>query len=352
MVFNLTIDLIDVHPPKIFFRNIDVQDTTLIYKIFETVNFPVQGYDQDGNDFLVLSGKGVDFGQANLGATFPTESGKPTLISSFNWPIACDKVDLTKKDEFDFQFVVVDDQNRCSYYLADTLKVTVKVEPPDNEAPLIKLNGVDHLNLTYTVGDPITINLLGTDPDVSPTDLLTLKIADVEGTVQPENYLLTSTPAHTNVVGVFTWTTDCSIFENNDFENEYLFTFSVNDDRCRVANQDTSTVKITIHDRELEPVKFIPPNFITPNNDGCNDYFAMEEFELGTCGEVQVISLPKDNCAGRFVSINVYNRWGKEVYSSSNRGFRWYAENVSVGVYFYTLVFSNKEYKGTITVRL
>jgi hypothetical protein len=358
MVFNLNINLVDVHPPKIYFSpingidRIDVRDTTLTYKIFKDATFTVEGFDQDSTDFLVLSGKGIDFEQANLGATFPTRTGKPSLISNFNWPIQCDKVDLSKKDEYDFQFIVVDDQNRCDYYLADTLKVTVKVEPPDNEAPLIKLNGVDHLDLTYTVGDPISINLLGTDTDVLPTDMLTLKIDDVFGTVVPKNYSLTSTPSKANVTGIFTWLTDCSIFENHDFENEYLFTFSVTDDRCRVAKRDTSTVKITIHDRDPEPIKFIPPNFITPNNDGCNDYFAMENFELGDCGEVQVISLPKDNCAGRFVSINIYNRWGKQVYSSDSRNFRWYADNVSVGVYFYTVVFSNKEYKGAITVRL
>jgi hypothetical protein len=352
MVFRLKIDLIDVHPPKIFFREIDVKDTILTYKIFKDATFYVRGKDPDIHDVLVLSGEGLGFNAADLGATFPGQSGEPPLKLDFNWPIQCDKVDLDIKDEYDFQFIVVDDKNRCDYYLADTLKVTIKVEPPDNEAPLIKLNGADHLNLSYTVGDPISISVTGTDSDTSPTDLLTLKIDDAIGTVMPQNYSLTSTPAKANVTGVFTWATDCSIFENHDFENEYLFTFSVTDDRCRVEKRDTSTVKIIIHDRDAEPVKFIPPNFITPNNDGCNDYFAMEGFELGDCGEVQVISLPKDNCAGRFVNINIYNRWGKQIYSSDSRNFRWYAENVSVGVYFYTLVFSNKEYKGTITVRL
>ena len=61
--------------------------------------------------------------------------------------------------------------------------------------------------------------------------------------------------------------------------------------------------------------------------------------------------LPRDNCLGQFVGITIYNRWGRPVYESTSRDFRWYPDDGSSGVYFYTLTFSDKEYKGSVTVR-
>jgi hypothetical protein len=70
-----------------------------------------------------------------------------------------------------------------------------------------------------------------------------------------------------------------------------------------------------------------------------------------TCGEANLPHLPNDNCAGRFLGIRIYNRWGRQVYTSDNRNFRWYATDESSGVYFYYMTYTGKEYKGTINVR-
>jgi hypothetical protein len=44
------------------------------------------------------------------------------------------------------------------------------------------------------------------------------------------------------------------------------------------------------------------------------------------------------------------NRWGRVVYESDNREFRWYAEGEPSGVYFYLLKFTNREFKGVVSV--
>jgi hypothetical protein len=355
MRFKLDIDLVNVHPPVIYYGP-DKEDTEIVLmtdKIFDTIDFPVWGYDPD-NDNLQLNGSGLDFSMSDMGATFPGDTGMPPLESDFNWFLDCSKFDLALKNQYDFKFIVVDNHNRCNYYLADTLDVIVTVAPPDNQAPSVKINAVSEgQTLSYSMGETITLAVTGTDPDTSPTDLLTLNVAEQTGKLK--GYSFTSAPAKANVSGIFSWTPACSIFENmhydsEPYENIYKFSFAVADQRCHDIKTDTTTVNIRVRDVDQEAAKFLPPNFVSANNDGLNDFFAMVKEDPDTKELVNI--LPKDNCKGRFVGIHIYNRWGKEVFSSGDRNFRWYPDNLTSGVYFYSLIFSDKEYKGTVTVRL
>jgi hypothetical protein len=95
----------------------------------------------------------------------------------------------------------------------------------------------------------------------------------------------------------------------------------------------------------------------TPNGDGCNDYFALEG--VSPCSfnsdpnqnPDQQMSLPLDNCINRFESVKIYNRWGGEVFKSTERTFRWYAPDQAAGVYYYAVKYTNKEYKGSLSIR-
>ena len=106
-------------------------------------------------------------------------------------------------------------------------------------------------------------------------------------------------------------------------------------------------VNININDVEHKEDEFLPPNFISPNGDNKNDFFAMVKEDEIT-GELVSI-LPGDNCTGVFEGISIFNRWGKSVYHSGSRDFRWFPDETT-GIYYYFLKYSNKEYKGTITI--
>jgi len=94
---------------------------------------------------------------------------------------------------------------------------------------------------------------------------------------------------------------------------------------------------------------FVPPNFVSPNGDNLNDTYTMERLVPET-GEMENV-LPNDNCESRFEYVRVYNRWGKEVFRSSERDFKWLPDDTSAGVYYYTIKFTKKEYRGALTVR-
>ena len=63
----------------------------------------------------------------------------------------------------------------------------------------------------------------------------------------------------------------------------------------------------------------IIPNIFTPNGDGSNDLFEIRNLRSST-------------------TLSITNRWGKEVFSSSDYKNDWTADNVSDGIYYYRLV--------------
>ncbi len=326
-------------------------------KINESLNFNVLGTDVD-NDFLVLSAKGIGFNMANYNISFPGDQKNSPVSSIFNWDIACDNVNLDVKDEFEFQFIVVDDQNRCGLYRADTLNVSVKLYPQDNLGPKLFVTNLNPTmtlttdnTLDVTLGQQIELDVAALDSVLAQADMLHLELLSVttDGTVPPQGYSFTPSDALNEAHGIFKWNPDCSIFSNDDYENNYTFTFLAIDDRCFNEKADTIKVDIKIKDVDGGDTDFKPNNFISPNGDEWNEFFAMVKADPNT-GELVSI-LPKDNCTGRFVEISIFNRWGKKVYSSDNRDFKWYADGEASGVYFYLLTYSDKEYKGLINVR-
>ena len=63
------------------------------------------------------------------------------------------------------------------------------------------------------------------------------------------------------------------------------------------------------------------------------------------------IAFPSENCIRKFELVRIYNRWGNSVFESTNRKFRWYAPEQPAGVYYFLIKFTDKEYKGSISVR-
>jgi gliding motility-associated-like protein len=76
------------------------------------------------------------------------------------------------------------------------------------------------------------------------------------------------------------------------------------------------------------------PNVITPNGDTANEKFVIKDIHFG------------------WWSLNIFNRWGEKVYSSSDYRNNWNGDNLSAGVYFYELQHrcATIRYKGSLTI--
>jgi hypothetical protein len=322
-------------------------------KVNESLTFKVKGSDPNEEDALRLSGRGVSFNLSDYGITFPSTAGNSEVESLFNWDIRCDNVNLLTTDQFKFIFTLA--ASACGSFKIETVEVNVTVTPPDNSPPNLSITSVqpdlpsDDNTLSVLVGEPIAIQLTATDPDNFPTqDFLKLEMTEATGTIEPRGYSFSPMEGKGEITSTFNWTPTCEIFENGIYENEYNFTFRVHDNRCFNMKEDTVAVKIHVKNAEEGEMDFLPPNFVSPNGDGLNDFFAIAKEDEAT-GELVSI-LPRDNCIRHFEGIVVYNRWGRLVYQSDNRDFQWYAINEPSGMYYYLLKYSDKEYKGVITL--
>ncbi len=362
-VYNLAVKLPGVADPIIDTDlTPDPQETKvigLVRKINESLSFQVTG-TQAQNDFLVLRGMSEGFKLNDYNIAFAPVSGAGPVTSHFQWDIRCDHMDLKQKDYFEFQFVVLDSASKCRFVKTDTVTVGVTVLTPDNSKPGLVIQSQPEVplinnQLSITLGQAVALNVLGYDADIYPSkDNLKLRLIEAKGNVPPVGYVFSDATGLGSVESPFTWNPDCSIFENGVYLNDYTFKFSVTDDRCLNIKGDTVMLDLTIKDVDGTDKEFNPPNVITPNDDGCNDYFALEGIEPG-CGSPgnpdEFVSLPKDNCIGRFQAIRIYNRWGKQVFESTDRRFRWNALNESAGVYYYLIEYGNQQFKGALSVR-
>jgi len=83
--------------------------------------------------------------------------------------------------------------------------------------------------------------------------------------------------------------------------------------------------------------RFNTPNVITPNGDGINDFFEVENLQyLQSC------------------KLQVFNRWGQLVYTNDNYDNLWNGEGLADGVYFYQVdyisFFGEGEFHGSLTI--
>jgi len=87
---------------------------------------------------------------------------------------------------------------------------------------------------------------------------------------------------------------------------------------------------------DCEKVEF--PNLFTRNGDGKN-----EAFGLGAI-------LNKNGCRLSFTNITIFNRWGKEVFSSDQPDFSWPEIETEPDLFFYAIRFKEKRWKGWFEV--
>jgi gliding motility-associated-like protein len=291
------------------------------------VTFTVYGKDAD-KDLLALSARGQDFNMTGMGMDFKPVNGTAAIQQTFTWTPPCN----TKKgDTLAVDFKVED--MRCEGNpLAVSRPVYFIIDESPNNPPSVTTSLIA-AEINHTIGSSpaIEFDVLGSDPD---TNTISLAAFGRGFGMADAGMIFEGRTGVKQVTSPYSWNPDCSLL-NGEEEQTFLIDFVTQDKSC-AASGDTTTVKVIVKNNKSEVVPDIP-NVITPNGDGKNDCLVFQD-------------LPEGNCADQFKDVTIYNRWGKQVYYSKVRANDWCPTNISGGYYYYVIRYTQKSYKGGLTV--
>ena len=325
LLINIRVELPPNTPPQI---TTDLDADSIQIKVLEDIIFNISALDTD-NDQIIFTAYGNDFDLDSF-AFLSIDSSSVGLISiPYGWSPDC-TFNPDIKDEF-IVFFTVEDNDKCKIRNADTLAIKFQLELPDNSPPEILIPSE---NYELIAGDSVFIPVNGIDPD---NDSLSLYLFDPFEVFNSTGASFDNSSGFSEVTSNFSWLTDCSHLLPDLSDGVYPYKLILRDNKCLVPKSDTVDLVITVKNRELNDENLFIPNVFSPNGDGINDLFLVE-------------NLPSDNCRSWFLNVSIVNRYGKKVYFSEDRNFRWSGENVGTGVYYYHINYSKHDYKGWLHV--
>ncbi|MEQ9402841.1 MAG: gliding motility-associated C-terminal domain-containing protein [Cyclobacteriaceae bacterium] len=232
----------------------------LTYTVVEAKCFDFIVANVTEGETITLRAEGVNFDE-DLNEIFtlnrvPVGSGVSELQIEVCIP------DCPPVSDGPFILDIIAGDNACPLPQLDTLRLTIQVQPPPNEFPVYSTS-------TTTViepedNDPIySQTITATDGDTDKMDMTML----VDGLEDPSVFgfgleIINSSPG--SIEGVFTWDTDCNLF---DFESQQEFEVAIvidDLDDCDDANPDTLFIQTkVILPPNTDPV--VSTNAIIPN---------------------------------------------------------------------------------------
>ncbi len=310
----------------------DISSTIVTTELNGSLGFTVNATDADG-DTIVLQAVGADFALSQVGAEFNTSAGVGSASGTFNWDLDCATLNIDEEREYLFYFIA-EDFDQCQEQNADTLEVSVNIIITPNEPPVFDEYGPIEL----LVNQPFELDIRAIDPD---NDFLTVSLFR---NVFFDNFEFVNGEGQGEATGTIRWTPSCSLLGTNFSPRDYNVSFLAQDLRCPNGEADTLDITFSLREPLAGEVPFLPANAFSPNGDGVNEVFTL------TGLDVQERNLPPDLCENIFESIRIFDRTGKEVYSSSDRSFSWNGGGLTSGTYFYWIKYTSTEYKGYVTM--
>ena len=289
-------------------------------KLGEVLAFDVIGTDAD-NDLISLSVTGVDFNVNAQTLTFPANAAPGQVISPFTWKIDCNAINQAL---YTLKFTAT--TRVCGEIITKDTFIEVRPEYQNNKPTITTDMAGKTIDILF--GTTFTDTIFGTDPDL---DLIALAAEGEDFNLAEVGMKFTPGSGNGQAKALFTWQPACEVVSKNQYRVNFILTEST----CKPFPPQTLTVTFNI--TYSAPATFIPANIFTPNNDGLNDVFVMP-------------TLPPDFCTSVFSRIKIYNRWGGLVYESQDRNFAWDGKDVTDGVFYYHIYYTNKKYTGTVTL--
>ncbi|GAB2479913.1 hypothetical protein GCM10011375_16630 [Hymenobacter qilianensis] len=293
----------------------------------DLVTFDVAVTDPE-NDPITLTLAGRGFQAAAVGAQLTQGISGNQVQGRFSWRVPCP---TTNQRLFEFELVATG--SPCAERQATTIVIPVQVEynnrPPTLTSDFPAALSAEPIVIRRVLGGFFEATLEGLDAD---TDQLTLTAAGNNFDLAAAGMSFVPTNGAGRATGIFRWEPNC---DQTTLATPLEVTFQLREATCVPVGQQR-TVRFEV--ASADTLTFLPPNIFTPNTDGTNDFFELRD-------------LPPNFCNAEFSDIKIFNRWGKQVYTSTSRNFRWDGSNMPAGAYYYLIVYTDKRrYKGNVTI--
>ena len=295
-----------------------------------SLTFNAFGTDID-NDNISIQAVGRGFSLAQAGMSFKSASGVGKVAQPFVWKPTC--VSATQTD-YIVDFIVTD--NRCSRNLRDTVTVNLSALGKPSQPPSIRTSLPQPVvELTVSPSDSLGRTLFDVLCDDADRDTLFLTGVGRDFDLKITGMLFTNKSGVPTLQSPFSWKPTCALMAGRA-EATFVVDFTADDRSCQPNHTAVTSVTFLVKNPSAT-ADFKLPNVFTPNGDGYNDYFALTEF-------------PENSCDEQFKRIDIANRWGATIFSSTNPKFRWDGNNAPVGTYYYLLLTTKRTLKGTVTL--
>ncbi|MEZ0538861.1 gliding motility-associated C-terminal domain-containing protein [Fibrella arboris] len=311
----------------------DLRNSQSTITVGTSLTFNGFGKDAQNGDVTIQAvGRGFDL--ANAGMTFSPKSGTGTVSSPFVWKPTCSQA---SKTDYIVDFIAIN--KKCGIERRDTTTVRLMAQGVASQPPSIRTSLPSRvIELVVSPADTavggVRFTVFGNDPDQA--DTLRLTGAGRGFSLASTGMSFANKTGRPELQSVFSWQATCAVLQGKS-EATFTLDFANTDSSCQPKNTDTTSVVLKLRTPVINYDDMKIPNTITPNDDGKNDYFAL-------------LNVPVETCSDRFERVTVYNRWGKSVFESTDRAFRWYAPDYPAGVYYYTVLFGPRNYKGTLMI--
>ncbi|WP_133273025.1 T9SS type B sorting domain-containing protein [Hymenobacter radiodurans] len=293
----------------------------------DLITFDVAVTDPE-NDPITLTMAGRGFQAAAVGAQLTQALSGNQVQGRFSWRVPCP---TTNQRLFEFELAATG--SPCADRQTTSVVIPVQVQY-DNRPPTLTSDfpaalSAEPIVIRRVLGGFFEATLEGLDAD---SDQLTLTAAGNNFDLAAAGMSFVPTNGAGRATGIFRWEPNC---DQTTLDIPLEVTFQLREATCSPVGQQR-TVRFEV--ASADTLTFLPPNIFTPNTDGTNDYFELRD-------------LPPNFCNAEFSDIKIFNRWGKQVYSSTSRTFRWDGSNMPAGAYYYLIVYTDKRrYKGNVTI--
>lgn len=222
--------------------------------------------------------------------------------------------------------------NACPKRNADTVYVWLRSSPLANTKPtLLLFPEVDTLRIKVGVTLPLTV--VASDTADSDQNKVFLFGRRDNGSIRDLLPDWSDRSALGSVTQNVSLLADCALAS----PLPYRLRFFASDSSCFQEPPTQKSLFVFVEAADQGTVSFVLPNVVTPNGDGLNDFFTFEGSPTGTCEPY-------------FTNVTISDRWGRNVFTSADAGFRWDPSSLPGGVYFAILTFEFKQYTTAITV--